>query len=108
MSTCYRLSNYESALAKENLVAKLAPFGISVVEERAESEKACEGFCLSDGTGFLWAYPVEGLVAGFERFGANDVRKIIDAIEEVCGETMLSEHDEGFLEDGLAADPLDN
>jgi hypothetical protein len=102
MATSWRLSNRESGLPKQELIAKLVPLGISVSAERAASSKEQEAFQLTDGSSFMWAYPDEdGRVSGFEVFvdSANNVRQIVDAIEQVSGETMLSEHDDGFFDE---------
>ena len=95
MSTVYRLSNRESALPKAVFLAKLEERGIRVAEAKPNGH-----VCVSDGTNFLWCYPSEdGTVADFERFGGSDPRPLLDAVEDLCEETVLSEHDDGFFED---------
>lgn len=95
MSTAYRLSNRESALPRVVLLAKLEEHGILVAETKGDK------VCVSNGTSFLWCYLSEdGTVADFEVFAQtnNDARPILDAIEEICQESVLSEHDDGFFE----------
>jgi hypothetical protein len=110
MSTSFRLSNRESALPKEELLAKLQGLGIREVPPDAPKEPEDRSFQLSDGENYLSAYPDDdGKVSDFEVFVQlrNDVRGICDAIEEVCEEVLLSEHDEGFFEDEDSEDDED-
>lgn len=99
MSTGYRLFNRESALPKAELLSKLGPLG---VREAQDAEATDDRFPISDGTNYLWCFAGEdGRIADFASFGdlRNNPERICDALEEVCEDVMLSEHDEGFYED---------
>jgi hypothetical protein len=100
MATSWRLSNSESALHEVEFLQKLEPFGIKKVAESSLPE-GHRRFQISDGVGYMWCHPSpEGMVEGFETFvdSANPTETIREAIEEVCQEVVLSEHDEEFWE----------
>jgi hypothetical protein len=98
MSTDFRLSDPSKGMVKDALLAALAPHGVS----EGVPEEPSDGFLLTDGGSCLWAYPDDdGLVTSFTVFAqsSNDTSGIIGALEEVCDDEILSEHDEGFFED---------
>jgi hypothetical protein len=57
-----------------------------------------QSFCVTDGDSFLWVYyNDEKQITGFERFGMNNVGKMIDRIDSQYAEIrIISEHDDEF------------
>jgi hypothetical protein len=99
MSTNYRLSDETKGVAKDALLAALAPLGVS---EGTANDPSPDCFLLTDGESELWAYPEDdGKVTSFTVYGqaSNDVSGIISSLEEALDDEILSEHDEGFYED---------
>ena len=100
MATSWRLSNRESTLHEVEFLQKLEPHGIKKVAE-SNSQDGIRSIQISDGIGFMWCHPSpEGMIGDFATYvdSTNPTARIRDAIEEVCQDTVLSEHDMEYWE----------
>jgi len=98
MSTCFRLENPENALTKEELLSRLAPHGIT---EQTPDEPTQGVFPIADQeNNWLWCdVSLDGKISEFSVYcqTINHVDSIIEVLEEVYDDGILSEHDEGFF-----------